>query len=114
MFDEFWVDFQKSVVKGDTVKLKEMCEFNNEYNTIEGFYNKIKHPILEKGIKKVNKENKYSWKSNQSYIDISYSDNIFFLFMSYFEKKKNMIGKTDEWCMDFTLKDGKYKLVKYR
>ena len=72
-FDEFWIEFQNAVINEDSIKLKDLCDFES-YNILKyydyNFYNfKFKKFLIntqkiKKDFQKINKKNDYSYKYN--------------------------------------------------
>ena len=112
LFDSFWVEFQKSVVEGDTVKLKEMCELSDEdWNC---FLIILTDTITKKLIKNSNKENRYCFSFYDKKIDYDYStktdylDNKFKFYVYYY--KSNWV---DGYVGNLVYIDGKYKFATF-
>ena len=57
LFDEFWMEFQNSIITDDTNRIKELCEFESKFTIVEGFIENISK--FKKYIEKINKDNNY-------------------------------------------------------
>jgi len=134
LFDEFWMEFQNSIITDDTNRIKVLCEFESKFTTVEDFLENI--PRIKNYIKKIDKDNNYYYfKEFDKTVDditfpyierikIEYENNKFKIrintgvngemnWWNYIpDKKKGDIGHISR-RIEFQLRDGRYKLTDY-
>jgi hypothetical protein len=129
LFDEFWVEFQDAVVKGDTVRLKGMCEFEDEDEDVAklrlDWFLKVLvfDSKFKKRIKGMNKGNRYRYHkyNHNDYYDASnlrrdgfgeYTspNRVIIAFMEWYHPELKTYRAFNAW---FDIIDGEYKFTAY-
>ena len=103
LFDTFWMEFQRAIVNDDTLKLRAICNIEGDSWTFEEVLKAhFLNPNFKKMIKRMNKENKYTYKYGGSCQYLQHDSHIYICIEN---------NEYKYFVMSFHLINSKYKLT---